>query len=169
MPRAPPVTNATLPSSFIAARFPRSYRSRFPEIIGDRGAHAFCPQRSERVGERPDIARIVGELAENFAHGEKGPRIAPRRSRGGLKLVPAGIVRRNRLAALRFAVAVPAPHRRDERETLDRLAGGEPVSDRRQDELRLPVRAVEAESRDRVADLRIAEALRDLLAVGLEI
>src|SRR5208337_5427680 len=86
-----------------------------------------------------------------------------------LKAVPARIVRRNDLAALRFAVAVAAPHRRDERQTLDARAAREAIPDRRQDELRLPVRAVEAEARDRVADLRVRETLRDFLAIALEI
>ncbi len=58
-----------------------------------------------------------------------------------------------------LAVAVAAPQRRDEREALDARARGEPVAHRRQDELRLPVRAVEAQAADRVADLRIGEAL----------
>ena len=62
-----------------------------------------------------------------------------------------------------------APERRAERKSPDACARLQPVARARQDEFRLPVRAVETKARNRVADLRIGEAFGDLPAVGFEI
>src|SRR5271166_6883494 len=124
MPRAPPVTMATLSLSLIAA-FPSSPFGApgavylLLKVVRERRPHAARPQRRQRGRERRDIGRAVGEFAEDVAQGEKGLGIFARRLRRRLQPVPVRIVWRNDLAALRFAIGVAAPERGHEREAID--------------------------------------------------
>src|SRR5271166_4105473 len=107
MPRAPPVTMATLLSSLpiTSLLVPERRPDSRAEVAGERRPHALRPQRAERPREGARIGRVVGEIAENVAHGEEGPGVAARRLRGRPQPVPARVVRQNDLAALGLPVA----------------------------------------------------------------
>src|SRR6202453_2883928 len=178
MPRAPPVTSATLSLSFTVlsslasaadAFWSPAFRSRLVrQIVGQRRSHPARPERRERVGERADVVRIARQIAEDVAQLEERHRVAARRLRRLLQLLPAGVVRHDRLAALGLAVAIAAPESRHERQSPEGRAPLPTIGAGRKNEFRLAVRAVKAEALDGVADLRIGEAARNQFAIVVE-
>src|ERR1700733_11397698 len=176
MPRAPPVTSATLSLSFTvvsslasAADWSPVFPSRLVrQIVGQSRSHPARPERRERIGEGADVVRIARQIAEDVAQLEERHRCAARRLRRLLQLLPAWVVRRDRLAALSLAVAIAAPESRHERETPERPACLQPIADGGKNELRLTVRAVKTETLNGVADLRIGEAARNQFAIAVE-
>src|ERR1700683_591312 len=138
MPRAPPVTSATLSLSFtvvsslrrwLTAFWSPALRSRLVrQIVGQSRSHPARPNRRERIGKRADVVRIARQITEDVAQLEERHRVAARRLRRVLQLLPAGVVWRDRLAALRFAVAIAAPESRHERQTPDGPACLQPIA-----------------------------------------
>src|ERR1700690_925518 len=149
MPRAPPVTSATLSLSFTVlsslasaadAFWSPAFRSRLVrQIVGQSRSHPARPERRERIGERADVGRITWQIAEDVAQLEERHRVATRRLRRLLQLLPAGVVRRDRRAALGLAVAIATPESRHERQTPDGRARFRTIGDSRKNEFRLAV------------------------------
>src|ERR1700733_4268311 len=150
MPRAPPVTSATLSLSFTvvsslasAADWSPVFPSRLVrQIVGQSRSHPARPERRERIGEHANVVRIARQIAEDVAQLEERHRVGAGRLRRLLQLLPAGIVRRDRLAALGLAVAIAAPESRHERQTPEGRARLQTIGDSGKDEFRLAGRTI---------------------------
>ena len=140
------------------------------EVAAERRGGAVGPEaRRASAAKASRKAGASAVRAVDVAHARARPRVLAGGAGLGLQAVPVRVVRLDRRAAVGGAVAVAAPERAREREAVDRQAAVEAVGDRGDDELRLAVRAVEAEPADGVADLGVVAAPDDQREVVVEV
>ena len=102
-----------------------------------------------------------GNRSEDVFKREEGHRIVLGLDGSRLKPLGAGVVEGDFLAAVRGALEITAPQRRNQRKADDILAARQTVGGGWQDEFRLAVGTVLRQTRNGVADLRIEETPLD--------